>query len=217
MTTLKWTHLRVPLLVCIFLPVCVSCHLGKHKCPPPNGSCVFDKKSSRPLSICRQPLTSSSSAFSCLPFYHAGSKQNQVCLDSHSYPHINMYGHTCRRTNESVRSCVSLTPSNTVSIVYLSFRFGNGIQLWPIKCHLFMYVELDEQHDSSLYQLSQTMITAFFNISVKAAHRKTVLVSSSSCVQYKIIYKKSAWGVYVIFRLYSRSYITIWIQNYCSV
>lgn len=31
-----------------------------------------------------------------------------------------------------------------------------------------MYVELDEQHDSSLYQLSQTMIAAFFNISVKS-------------------------------------------------
>ena len=39
---------------------------------------------------------------------------------------------------------------------------------------LFMYVELDEQHDFSLYQRSQMVIAAFLNISVKAAHRKTV-------------------------------------------
>lgn len=72
-----------------------------------------------------------------------------------------------------------------------------------------MYAELDEKHDSSHYQLSQTTIAAFFNISVKAAHGKTVIVSSSSCVQCKIIYKKSAWGVYVIFKLRSKLYITI--------
>ncbi len=80
-----------------------------------------------------------------------------------------------------------------------------------------MYVELGEQHDFSLYRRSQTVIAAFLNISVKAAYRKTVTVSSSSLVYYKIIYKKSARGVYVISRPYSRSYITVWIQNYWSM
>lgn len=61
-----------------------------------------------------------------------------------------------------------------------------------------MYVELGEQHDFSIYQLSQTVIAAFFNLSVKAAHRKTVIVSVSSCAHYKIIYKKSAWSFCVI-------------------
>ncbi len=70
-----------------------------------------------------------------------------------------------------------------------------------------MYVKLDEQHEFCLYQLSQMVIAEFFSISVKTAHRKTFTVNSSSHVHYKIIYKKSAWGVYVIFRLYSRSYI----------
>lgn len=74
-----------------------------------------------------------------------------------------------------------------------------------------LYVELEVQHDSSHYQISQMIIAAFVNISVKAAHRKTVRVSSSSRVQYKIIYKKSACGVYVIFGLYTfiYSYITM--------
>lgn len=57
-----------------------------------------------------------------------------------------------------------------------------------------MYVELGEQHDFSLYQQSQTVIAAFFNISVNAAHRKTVIISSSSRMHYKIIYKKICLG-----------------------
>lgn len=72
-----------------------------------------------------------------------------------------------------------------------------------------MYVKLSEHHDFSLCQLSQTVIAAFFNISVKAAHRKTVTLCCLSRVHHKNIYKKSAWGVYVIFGPHSRSYITV--------
>lgn len=61
-----------------------------------------------------------------------------------------------------------------------------------------MYVKLDEQHEFSLYQLGQMVIAEFFNISVKAAHRKAVTVSSFTRMHYKIIYKESARGVCVI-------------------
>ena len=135
-----------------------------------------------------------------------------------------MYVHThSRHASESARARVYLSrPVICFQLSVWASENGNSIPIVTNKMccpqgRLFMYVELGEQHDFILYRPSQMVIAAFLNISVKAAHRKTVTESSSSRVHYKIIYSKSAWGVYDFFRPYCGSYITIWIQNYCSM